>query len=147
MQKMAWIREFLLKFTNFKMQIYLISIMYKIFVYGLFVYLVVILDFGYLLVFDFRNCKYAQLHIFISKSACTLHSKVQILLIFVIGFNFIGLFNLSLLDFCTCCFSFTSWLCKLLLLHCLISTYSNYVCLHFVSISIYFLFFILSFMR
>ena len=62
MQKMAWIREFLLKFTNFKMQI--------------------ILDFGYLLVFDFCKCKHAQLHFFISKSACTLHSKVQILLLF-----------------------------------------------------------------
>ena len=83
MQKMAWIREFSLKFTNFKMQINLISIIYKIFVYGLFVYLVVILDFGYLLVFDFRKCKYAQLPIFISKSACTLHSKVQILLLFL----------------------------------------------------------------
>ena len=37
MQKMAWIREFLLKFTNFKMKINLISIIYKIFVCGLFV--------------------------------------------------------------------------------------------------------------
>ena len=83
MQKMAWIREFLLKFTNFKMQINLISIINKIFVYGLFVYSIVILDFVYLLVFDFRKCKYAQLHIFISKSACTLHSKVQILLLFL----------------------------------------------------------------
>ena len=63
MQKMAWIREFLQKFTNFKMKINLISIIYKIFVYGLFVYLVGILDFGYLLVFDFGKCKYAQLHI------------------------------------------------------------------------------------
>ena len=53
---------------------------------------------------------------------------------FVIGFNFIGLFNLSLLDFCTCYFSFTSCM----YLHCLISTYPNYVCLLFVSISIYF---------
>ena len=46
------------------MKINLISILYKIFVYGLFVYLVVILDFGYLLVFDLHKCKYAQLHIF-----------------------------------------------------------------------------------
>ena len=83
MQKMAWIREFLLKFANFKMKLNLISIIYKIFVYGLFVYLVVILDFDYLLVFDFRKCKYPQLHIFFfSKSPCTLHSKVQILLLF-----------------------------------------------------------------
>ena len=65
------------------MQINLISIINKIFVYGLFVYSIVILDFVYLLVFDFRKCKYAQLHIFISKSACTLHSKVQILLLFL----------------------------------------------------------------
>ena len=82
MQKMAWIREFLQKFTNFKMKINLISIIYKIFVYGLFVYLVGILDFGYLLVFDFGKCKYAQLHIIFSKSACTLHCKVHILLLF-----------------------------------------------------------------
>ena len=46
------------------MKLNLISIIYKIFVYGLFVYLVVILDFDYLLVFDFRKCKYPQLHIF-----------------------------------------------------------------------------------
>ena len=82
LQKMPWIKEFSLKFTNFKMQINLISIIYKIFIYGLFVYLVVILDFGYLLIFYFCKCKYAQLHIFNSKSACTLHSKVQILLLF-----------------------------------------------------------------
>ena len=74
-QKMAWIREFLLKLKNFKMKINLISIIYKIFVYGLFVYLVGILD--------FRKFKYAQLHIFfLSKSACTLHSIVRVLLLF-----------------------------------------------------------------
>ena len=32
MQKMAWIREFLLKFTNFRVKINLISIIYEIFV-------------------------------------------------------------------------------------------------------------------
>ena len=56
------------------MKISLISIIYKNFVYGLFVYLFGILDLGYLLGFVFRKCKYAQLHIFFSKSAFTLHS-------------------------------------------------------------------------
>ena len=102
---MAWIRDFLLKFTNFKMQINLISIIYKIFVYGLFVYLVVILDFGYVLVFDFCKCKCAQLYIFFpSKSAWPCTPRYRFYLFLVIGFNFIGLFNLSLLDFCMCYF-------------------------------------------
>ena len=125
---MSWIRDFLLKLKNFKMKINLISIIYKIFVYGLFVYLVGILDFGYLLGFDFHKCKYAQLHVFFSPNLhapCT--PRFRFYFFFVIGFNFVGLFNLSLLDFCTCYFSFTSWLCQLLQLHYLISSYPNYV--------------------
>ena len=58
--------------------------------------------------------------------------------VFLIGFNILGLFILCFLDFCTCNFSFTTWLCQLLYLHCLISTYPNYVCLVFVSISNFF---------
>ena len=115
MQKMPWIREFLLKLKNFKMKINLISIIYKNFVYGLFVYLVGILDFSYLLGFDFRKCKYAQLHFFFSPN---LHApstpRFRFYFFVVVGFNFLGLFNLSLLDFCKCYFSFTSWLCQLL---------------------------------
>ena len=62
--------------------------------------------------------------------------------VFMIGFNFLGLFNLCFLDFCPFSFSFTTWLCQLLYLHCLISSYPNYVCLVFVSISdFYFLLF------
>ena len=123
------------------MQINLISIIYKMFVCGLFVYLVVILDFGYLLVFDFCKCKYAQLHIFSPNLHAPCTPRYIFYFFFMIGFNFIGLFNLSLLDFCTCYFSFTSFMCLLLQLHCLISTYPNYVCLLFVSISIYLFFF------
>ena len=58
--------------------------------------------------------------------------------VFLIGFKILGLFILCFLDFCTCNFSFTTWLCQLLYLHCLISTYPNYVCLVFVSISNFF---------
>ena len=38
LQKMAWIREFLMKFTNFKMKINLILIIYKIFVWSVCVF-------------------------------------------------------------------------------------------------------------
>ena len=72
-------------------------------------YLVGLLDFGYLLGFDFHKCKYAQLHVFFSPNLhapCT--PRFRFYFFFVIGFNFVGLFNLSLLDFCTCYFSFTS---------------------------------------
>ena len=69
------------------------------------------MDFGYLLVFDFGKCKYWQLsHFFFPPNLhapCT--PRYRFCICFVIGFNFIGLFNLSLLDFCTCYFCFTSW--------------------------------------
>ena len=127
------------------MKINLISIIYKIFVDGLFVYLVGILDFGYLLVFNFRKCKYAQLHFFFSPNLhapCT--PRYVFCFFFVIGFNFIGLFDLSLLYFCTC-----------ILLHFVSVSYFSFIvffqhiqimCLLFVSIFIYILFSILSFM-
>ena len=69
------------------------------------------MDFGYLLVFDFGKCKYWQLHIFFPPNLhapCT--PRYRFCFCFVIGFNFIGLFSLSLLDFCTCYFCFTLWL-------------------------------------
>ena len=66
-------------------------------------------------------CKYAQLHAF---------SKVWILILLLDGFNFIGLFNLSLSDFCTCYFNFIMWLCQLVWFYCVIS-YPNCVCLPF----------------
>ena len=129
------------------MQINLISIIYKMFVCGLFVYLVVILDFGYLLVFDFLQMQICTTsHFYLQICMHPALQGTDFTSFFVIGFNFIGLFNLSLLDFCTCYFSFTSFMCLLLQLHCLSSTYPNYVCLLFVSISIYLIFFILSFM-
>ena len=58
---------------------------------------------------------------------------------FVIGFNFIRLFDLSLLYFCTCYFaSFRQ--CQLLQLHCLFSTYPNYVFALCFNFYLYFIF-------
>ena len=95
MQKMAWIREFSLKFTNFKLQINLISIIYKIFVYGLFVYLVVILDFGYLLVFDFLQMQICTTsHFYLQICMHPALQGTDFTSFFVIGFNFIGLFSI-----------------------------------------------------
>ena len=94
MQKIAWIRDFLLKFTNFKVKINLFSIIYKIFIWSVCVFGSY---FGLWLSLGFWH---SQMQI------CTAHFFLQICMygtpryifyfFFMIGFNFIGLFNLSL---------------------------------------------------
>ena len=82
---------------------------------GLFVFLVVILDFGCFndSVYKISWFLFSQMHANMHNltlipanvhAPCTPRYKFYIF--FLIGFNFIGLFNLSLLDFCTCYFSF-----------------------------------------
>ena len=58
MQKLAWIREFLLKFTNFKVKINLISIIYEIFIRSV--------------------CVFGSYFLFSQMQICTAHFFLQI---------------------------------------------------------------------
>ena len=114
MQKMAWIREFLLKFTNFKMKINLISIIYRIFIWPVYVfgrYFGLKLYLGFWLS-QMQICTTS--HFFSPNLHAPCIPMYRFYFFFVIEFNFKGLINLSLLDFCTCYFGSTSWLCLLL---------------------------------
>ena len=104
LQKMARIREFLLKFTNFKMKINLISIIYKIFVWSICVfgsYFGLWLSLGFWLS-QMQICTTS--HFFSPNLHAPCTPRYRFYFFFMIEFNFIGLFNLSLLDFCTCLF-------------------------------------------
>ena len=104
LQKMARIREFLLKFTNFKMKINLISIIYKIFVWSICVfgsYFGLWLSLGFWLS-QMQICTTS--HFFSPNLHAPYTPRYRFYFFFMIEFNFIGLFNLSLLDFCTCLF-------------------------------------------
>ena len=83
-----------------------------------FVYMEAILYFGSSLMvyrkslsFDFHKCKYAPLHIFPLNLHAPYNPRYGFYFFYLIGFYFIGFFNLSKLDFCTCYFNFTIWLC------------------------------------
>ena len=104
LQKIAWIREFLLKFTNFKMKINLISIIYKIFVWSVCLfgsYFGLWLSLGFWIL-QMQICTTSRFFPPNLHAPCT--PRYRFYFFFMIEFNFIGLFNLSLLDFCTCLF-------------------------------------------